>query len=149
MANEKINCMVKAVISATGRPDITDKLSDIRTHQKSGEWRCRGYQELEAEHLAELLKTAGDQRGVETDAIRSLSSLIATAYLSQAVNAHVFIGLPRTTENALPHIVHIGKRVPGGFQSDQQFLPDNEITEVLAGQDELPLFFAFALSEPD
>ena len=149
MADKEINCMVKAVISVTGRPDITDKLSDIRIRQKSKNWGRRGYQETEAEHLAELFKTAGDPHRVETDAIRSLTSLIATAQLSEAINVPVFIGLPRTTENALPHIVHIGKRVPGGFQSDQQFLPDNEITEVLAGQDELPLFFAFALSEPD
>jgi len=149
MADKEINCMVQAVISATGRIDLTDQLSDIRVLQKLANWGRQGYSEAEAQHLTELLETAGDPHRVETDAIRSLTSLIATAQLSEAINVPVFIGLPRTTENALPHIVHIGKRVPGGFQSDQQFLPDNEITEVLAGQDELPLFFAFALSEPD
>lgn len=149
MADPEINCMVKAILSATGRPDLTDKLGDIRTRQKSANWGRRGYQEVESEHLAKLLEAAGDPRRVEADTIQSLNSLVAAAQLSQALNAHVFVGLPRTTQDARPHIVHVGKRLPTGFQSDQQFLPDCEITEILAGQNDIPIFFAFSLIESD
>ena len=66
MADKEINCMVQAVISATGRIDLTDQLSDIRVLQKLANWGRQGYSEAEAQHLTELLETAGHPHKIKT-----------------------------------------------------------------------------------
>ena len=115
---ERKDCMVQAVISATGRKTEERRLRRLRQQQMEQASRKLNPQ-AEARNLKQLL--GGGE--IET---RSVSSIRELERLGKEGN--VFVGFSQGIDTP-PHIAHLGRRRGRGFQSNQQFTSDEQLID--------------------
>jgi len=129
-------CMVAAVISATGRPDATDALERERLAQlnrnKSGPLDPLA----EMNNLKALLREIGESDNIE---LRVISSIADLRRLAEEHGSDLFVGFKKGPDTP-PHIAHLGLPTHGGFNSSQQFTSDEVLAQQLMEQGEISIF---------
>ena len=96
----------------------------------------------QAFHLAELLQAAGFQGTVVVHSLEQPNEVETMLELAQTVNGSVFIGLARTQNTWMAHIVHLNERTSYGYTSDQQSLKNEDITDQSMKHHSITLFIA-------
>ena len=156
--NQTNDCMPRAVVSAlmlsSNDSNKVYAARNIQSHDKRNQ-TTRIDPRIEAENLVELFKAVNIACTVEILQVNAISGII---HILNTLNRsqRLFLGYPQGQSSQSAHIVHIAERVdgieanygeytymtPGGFNSDQEFLPDETLRDQFMAQDSLPLFRA-------
>jgi len=128
------DCMVQAVLSATGREDQINELYTLREQQIKATGQTLN-PTIEAKNLAALFQALGKNINIQQITIASIAEL---AGLLQEGH-DVFVGLPKDIDSP-PHIVHVAQQGNNGFTSNQQFLPDGILIIHLMQQGNIQVF---------
>ena len=129
------DCMVQAVVSATGRPDQLNALTQKRIVQMLAHKGQPLNPNEEAGNLRALFQTIGEKAQINVKTISSIAELLKLVEASE----EAFVGFASGPDTP-PHIAHLGLRVHGGFMSKQQFISDEELSMQLMEQSRITIF---------
>lgn len=129
------DCMVQAIVSATGRPDAISVLNEHRAAQIQEHGGNPLDPHVEAGNFQSLLKQIGEPGQLELSQISSVAELRRLV----ADGGNIFACFARGPDTP-PHIAHLGQRVWGGFNSEQQFTSDQSLITQLMEQGVMHVF---------
>lgn len=146
---ENADCMVQAIASATGRPELIETLRPIRQHQLDNSPDILD-ESLELNNLSALFAASGENVTVSLLVIDGLTQLDELLEQGQ----RVLIGLPRGQSSHKPHIAHVSEKYSRplsiedgkvklpweGYISSQESLSAEELNWVLLEHKRLYLF---------